>query len=146
MREKHVLASSIQSKEAYDRIANHVGPNDLSEQGWIIWQCIVEYYDADGSAKRVDSEILAEYAARKVTADKHKSMFRELVASISGFDTSPANVVDDLLAHLREVKSHELANALLQGKDVETLLAEYDALVVRTSFDNEERGIGVAVL
>ena len=137
MREKHVLSSIIQSKDAYTSIVNHVERGDFSEQGWIIWKCISAYYDTDADAQRIDGPILADSVARSVSADKHKTIFQELVKDLASFETSPANVVDDLLATKREVKAHELANALLQGHDVEALMQEYDTLVVKTSFDEE---------
>jgi archaellum biogenesis ATPase FlaH len=137
MREQHVLSSTIKSRDAYDAIADHVAVTDFSEQGWLIWQSIEEYYSTDGAARGVDPEILGEYTARRVTADKHKEMFRELVGSIAAFDTSPANVVDDLLATKRDVKGHELAAALLNGGDTSRLIQEYDELMATESFESE---------
>jgi archaellum biogenesis ATPase FlaH len=149
VREKHVLSSTIQSVDAYNAIADHVGPNDLSEQGWIIWQCIVEYYETDGNARSVDPEILGEYTARKVTADKHKELFRNLVTSTAAFECSPANVVDDLLATKRDVAAKRLASALLAGQDTNGLLDEYTGLLSRTELgadaDEAEVRQGLAV-
>ena len=138
MREKHVLSRTIQSRDAFDAVAGHVERNDLSEQGWIIWEGIQNYYSMDSECQRIDAEILAENVARQVTADKHKDMFRTLVATLSGFDTSPANVVNDLLATKREVKGHELASALLSGGDTAGLMAEYDSLMAADSLVCEE--------
>jgi len=138
MREKHVLSSAIQSADAYNAIAGHVERDDLSEQGWIIWQCIQHYYDNDSECTRTDPEILGENVARQVSADKHKVMFRDLCADLSGMDTSPANVVDDLLATKREVAGHKLANALLTGGDTSTLMGEYDALMASNSLEQKE--------
>jgi archaellum biogenesis ATPase FlaH len=137
MREQHVLSSTIKSREAFNAIAAHVESNDLSEQGRIVWECICDYYDADGAVGHIDPELLAEATARQVSADKHKELFRELVQSISAFESSPANVVDDLLATKREVKGHELASALLNGGDTSRLIGEYDALMASDSFEEE---------
>ena len=138
MREKHVLSSSIQSREAFDAIAAHVGSTDLSEQGWIIWQCIEEYYNTDTAARRVDPEILAEYTARRVSADKHKSMFRDLVQDVAAFDASPANVIDDLIATKRDVAGKRLASALLSGHDIDRVLYEYTTLMASDSLGEED--------
>jgi len=135
MREKHVLASSIQSRDAYERIQDHVRHEDFSEQGWIIWGCISEYYGADSECGGINPDLLAQGVARKVVADKHKSMFRDLVSSISTTETSPANVVDDLLATKREVVGQRLANAILTGTKPNGLLDEYQTLL-----DTEELG------
>ncbi len=139
MREKHVLSSCIKSKEAYDSVAVHVGRGDLSEQGWIIWESIQAYYAMDSDAQYIDPAILGENTARNVSADKHKTMFRDLVEDISTFECSPANVVDDLLATKRERKGHELANALLTNTgDTSTLIREYDALMAQDSLSETE--------
>ena len=138
MREQHVLSSTIKSREAYNAIADHVGVHDLSEQGWIIWGCIGDYYSNDSEAGSVDPDLLAEATARKVSADKHKDMFRTLVSSIGAFDSSPANVVDDLLATKRHIAGEELASALLRGSDTGRLLDTYQSLMVQESFAGEE--------
>jgi KaiC/GvpD/RAD55 family RecA-like ATPase len=114
-----------------------VEPQDLSEQGRIIWECIEDYYKTDSAASSVDPEILAEYTARRVAADKHKAMFRDLVTSIAEFDTSPANVVDDLLATKREIAAHRLASALLAGQESESLMDEYTELLSMDSFADQ---------
>jgi archaellum biogenesis ATPase FlaH len=151
MREKHVLSSAIQSADAYNRIAGHVERGDLSEQGWIIWECIQSYYGNDSESSRIDPILLAENVARQVSADKHKDMFRGLVADLAGLDTSPANVVDDLLATKREVAGHKLANALLTSGDVPTLMSEYDSLMASNGLDEKgepevRRGLDVETL
>ncbi len=136
-REQHILASTMKSREAYEQIESHVEHNDLTEQGWIIWQGIVQYYRADEACTTVDAGLLGEAVSRGMSADKHKDMFRSLVANLADFDTSPANVVEDLLAHKREVCGHELASALLTGGQVERLIGEYESLRQRTTLEGE---------
>jgi len=138
MREKHVLNSCIQDRRAFLTVADHVERDDLSEQGWIIWQGICEYYDTDAGANDIDAEILAANIARGVAAEKHKQMFTSLVASIAGFDASVANVVADLLATKREVKGNQLAAAILAREDTAELLAEYDRLLGAQTLQEEE--------
>ena len=137
MRENHVLSSTIKSRAAYDTIADHVQRDDFSEQGRVVWECITEYYDADGKCECIDPEILSEAAARKVSADKHKTMFRGIVTRLADLATSPENVVADFLAHKREVVGHELADALLNGRGTDALLDEYQSLLSTTELDKE---------
>jgi hypothetical protein len=137
MKERHVLASTIQSREAYDAIADHVGREDLSEQGWLVWESINDYYTADPACGRIDPTILADGVARRVSADKHKSMFINLVNTLGEFETSPANVVTDFIEHRLEKVAHQLASALLAGEDPDRLLAEYDDLSSRTTLDDD---------
>jgi len=137
MKEKQVLSSVIQSREAYDAIADHVQHNDLSEQGWLIWESVAGYYEMDSASKSCDVEILAAAVARKVSADKHKAMFSDLVASIAESTCSPSNVVADLLATKQEAAGQMLASALLSGHDTRGLLDDYESLMVQTSFEEE---------
>lgn len=150
MREKHVLSSAIKSRGAFLRIADHVERDDLSEQGWIIWNGIQDYYDRDSDAGSVDSELLSEAVTRKIAADKHKDTFRQLVSSISTFESSPENVVTDLLETKRQVVGHELASALLAGESAGELFDKYDKLLCAEDFsegeDEHRRGLSVRSL
>jgi replicative DNA helicase len=150
MREKHVLSSTIQSREAFQAVADHVERDDLSEQGWVIWESIRDYYDADVDAGSVDAELLTESVARKVAADKHKETFRQLVASIVSFEASPTNVVTDLLETKRQRVGNELASALLAGEQGGDLFDAYDKLLSAEDFgtveEEQRRGLSVREL
>jgi archaellum biogenesis ATPase FlaH len=151
VREKHVLSSTIKDRAAFMQVADHVERDDLSEQGWIIWESVCDYYDADTNAGHVDPDLLGEAVARKVAADKHKEAFRALVTDICGFEASPANVVADLLETKRQRVGHELAAALLAGDSAGELFDQYDTLLAAEGFGNEEdeeqrRGLSVRAL
>jgi len=128
MREKQVLSSVIRSRDAWARVAGHVERNDFSEQGWVVWAAVSDYYDTDPAAASADAGILGEAIARTIPADKHKDMFRNLVAGLSEAEVSPANVVADLLATKRERVGRQLAAALLEGTDAHRLIEEYTTL------------------
>ncbi len=151
MKEKQVLASVIKDRKAYEAVADHIDRNDLSEQGWIIWRGVGNYYELDPSATGIDAELLAEAVCREVSIEKHKTMFRDLVGSLAGLEPSVDNVVADLLATKREVVGQELANALLTNGDVPSLLDRYQSLMAAESLGEEEgaevrQGHGVASL
>jgi len=130
MRERQVLSSAMQSREAFDRIEAHVGREDFSEQGNVVWSGICEYYDADGAATHVEAGLLKESIARSIPADKHKELFRNLVVSLAELDVSTPNVVSDLLATKRERVGRQLAAALLDGQSADTLHEEYGNLLL----------------
>lgn len=138
MRERHVLSSCIQSREAYERVQTHVHEHELSEQGKIVWRGVSDYYDADPLARCADPELLGEAIARTVPVDKHKEMFRRLVHSIAEFEASPANVVQDLIGAKRERIGQELAAELLAGRPADELLEKYNDILVTTDFEDEE--------
>lgn len=150
MREKHVLSSAIKSRKAYNSIADHVAPEDFSEQGWIVWEGVAGYYERDGEAARVDVELLGESLARQVAADKHKDMFRNLVRGLGETDSSPANVVQDYLDTKRELVGHRLAQTILAGDKPNGVLTEYIDLLDRKELDDEveeaRQGLSVSAL
>jgi KaiC/GvpD/RAD55 family RecA-like ATPase len=138
MRERHVLSSAIKDRQAFNAIVDHVERDDFSEQGWVVWGGVSDYYDADAGAVCVDADILGDSVARTIMADKHKDMFRNLISGLAEQDTSPANVVRDYLATKRELVGQRLAAAILAGEGTDTLLDEYTDLLVRNEFDQEE--------
>ena len=148
MRERQVLSSAMQSREAFDRIEAHVGRDDFSEQGNVVWAGICEYYDADGSAQSVETGLLQEAIARSIPADKHKELFRNLVASLSELDVSTPNVVADLIATKREKVGRQLAAAILDGEPADRLHAEYGDLLTAEDLgdaDDVETRTGMGV-
>ena len=151
MRERQVLSSSMHSRDAYERIRDHVERDDFTEQGYVIWSGIKDYYEADDMAKNVESGILAESISRVIPADKHKEMFRNLVASLDEMDVSTPNVVADLLATKRDRVGKQLAAALLEGEAAGELHDKYGGLLLAEDLgeaeESEERvGLSVAEL
>ena len=140
MKERHILGSVIHSKEAYEAINHFVGRDDLSEQGWFIWESVVDYYDRDATTESIDAEILAENVMRKVAADKHKDTFRTIIQGLAEYDGSIPNVVSDLLEQKREATGQRLAAALLAGDKPNGLLADYGELLDATELEEEEDG------
>lgn len=142
MREKQILASAIKDRDAYETALPHVGHDDFSEQGWVIWSGISEYYDTDNSATCVDSSILGEAVTRRIAADKHKDMFRRLVDSLASLEVSAPNVVEDLLATKRDVAGKQLAQSIVNGRHEWDLLENYRVLMEADglSDDMDEEG------
>lgn len=151
-RENKLLAAAIQDRDAFDRVADHVDHADLSEQGWVLWEGVCSYYDADGGARNCDAGILGELIARKVPADKHKELFRNLATSLAEMEVSAPNVVADLLATKREVAGRELA-AAIHGADelsVRKLYDRFGELLDAEDLEEEKedvrRGVSVSSL
>lgn len=139
MKERNILASVIHSREAYDQVKHFVGREDLSEQGWFIWEGVVEYYDKDMDCQSIESPLLAEHIARRVSADKHKATFRSIILSLGeDFQGSVPNIVADLLEQKREATGHRLAAALLSGDKPNGLLADYAELLDATELEEED--------
>lgn len=151
MRERHVLASCIKDRQAYDAIADHVERDDFSEQGWVVWESLTEYYGLDGGAPSASAELIAEAIARGLSADKHKDAFRRLLDGLASMEVSPPNVVADLLATKRDVAGKQLAAAIVGGTHDWQLLTKYQTLLEADALSDEEteearRGFSVAEL
>lgn len=148
MNESNVLSSAIKDRGAYERIETHVETEDLSEQGWVVWDAVQSYYRKDPDAKRCDPELLARSISRKLSSDKHRRVFNDLVLSLAERDTSVSNVVDDLLATKRAAVGQMLANSLLSGQKPNGLLDKYRTLQEAEDLtsEEEETRVGFSVL
>jgi len=148
MYERKVLSASMHSREAYDRVADHVEREDFTEQGYVIWSGIQDYYAADGGTTKVDATLLGDAIARVIPADKHKEMFKNLVTGLYDSDVSAPNVVADLLATKRDRVGKQLAAALLDGEPAGELHDKYGSLLLAEdlgeSEESEER-VGLSV-
>jgi len=149
MKERHVLSSCIKQRMAYDLLAPHVERDDFSEQGWVVWTGIADYYDRDAQAERVDGSILSDDIARHIAIDKHKDMFRNLVSGLVDFESSPENVVVDYLSTKRDALGHKLAAALLGAEDVGSILDQYNDIYAATDLysddETEDARVGFSV-
>lgn len=126
--ERNLLASCMQSRDAYNSVADHIEKGDISEQGQIIFEAIAEYYSRDTNASHVDGDLLARNVGRSLSSDKHRQMFGKLISSACDAKVSPANVIHDYIAVKREAAGDRLASALAarKGSDaVRPLLDEY---------------------
>ena len=141
MYERKVLSASMHSREAYDRVADHVEREDFTEQGYVIWSGIQDYYNADGGTTKVDAALLGEAIARVIPADKHKEMFKNLVTGLYESDVSAPNVVADLLATKRDRVGKQLAACLLDGEPAGELHDKYGSLLLAEDLGEAEESV-----
>jgi archaellum biogenesis ATPase FlaH len=92
----HILASSIRSRSAYDRIRDFTKSSDLSPPIAFWYDCLQCYYDRDTSAECCNVELLREAGLRAIPNPKHTE---GLLAALAGLptDSSPDNVVELVL-------------------------------------------------
>ncbi len=128
MSERKLLSSCIRSREAYDRVCEHLKKGDLTDQGDIILSSVREYYERDDECKEVDVDVLRSVVGRRVSSTKHQDMFGNLITELAALEVSPKNVVHDFIAVRRDAAGAALASALasLRGPDTtRPLLDEY---------------------
>ena len=129
MAERSLVASFIRSREAFDRVANHLTDADLTEQAKVIVEHIGDYYQRDADAAHVDPDLLTGAICRTLTNPKHQATFTDLVRDLAQTEVSPANVVTDFIAVRRAAVGSRLASLLASGKpvdEVRPVLEEYD--------------------
>jgi KaiC/GvpD/RAD55 family RecA-like ATPase len=132
LHERNLIGSLLKSRSAYDKVADHIAEDDLTEAGNMLVKHITGYYDRDHEAKSVDPELLLAGICRELPNPKHHAMFREIVEGCIEADVSAENVVADYLAVKREKVGNQLATALAAGKpgeQVRPLLERYDELL-----------------
>ena len=117
MNERNILASVLKSREAWQRIANHVTDTDLSDQGRIIYDAIQRYYDNDPAVSSADPALIAESVGRRVAGDKHRELFSGLVSELWDYECSPSNIVEDFIEHRKHIAGNQLATTLLSGDE-----------------------------
>ena len=126
--ERDILAAACDSREAYNRILAHLGTDDLTESGRMVWDVIDAYYCRDTSIQYVQIDTLDEQVRSSVTNPKHKETLSTIVQGVRDRDVSGLNVVSALVDVKKEVAGSKLAQAILSGGDTTELMAAYQEL------------------
>lgn len=132
MGEVRLLASCVKSRTAFDRVADHLGDVDLTEQGKQIIEHVTKYYDRDPKAASVDPELLLSSICRELPNPKHHERFKGIIGTLVEAEVSPENIVADFIAAKREKVGNELATKLAAGRppeEVAPLLDSYNELL-----------------
>jgi KaiC/GvpD/RAD55 family RecA-like ATPase len=116
--ERKIISACLQHRGAYEELLStgEEGQN-FSDQGKIVFDEIMKFYDRDPDAKSVDREILLRNLKRRLSNEKQYDRFQALVEGLE--EVSVANVVSDYIAMRKHDTAMELAQALLSGKDQE---------------------------
>ena len=142
MGERRLLASCLQSRSAFDNVADHITREDLTEQGQMLLAHLTRFYERDPKTVVADPELVLASICRELPNPKHHQVFKDMVASLSSLETSPENVVADYLAVKREKVGNTLASALAAGRPpdvVGPLVERYSELLEsELSPDKEE--------
>ena len=142
MGERRLLASCLQSRSAFDNVADHITREDLTEQGQMLLAHLTRFYERDPKTVVADPELVLASICRELPNPKHHQVFKDMVAALSSLETSPENVVADYLAVKREKVGNTLASALAAGRPpdvVGPLVERYSELLEsELSPDKEE--------
>ena len=138
MLDGRVISAIIQSRDAYDRVRDHLSKDDLSPEGQMWYPLIKQWYMTDRNARSIDQALLIE-RAELTLPEAHK---QSLISWLTGIapEESPANVVLNLIEVKKFINGNKLCEAI-QGrkhKEIETLLEEYSGLLQATSLGTSE--------
>ena len=81
MMEKKVLSAVLADREAFALLKDYLMPEDLSDQGQIIYRLAADYYKNDSHAGCVDVDILRSRIEREYP--KHSELLATVVKNIS---------------------------------------------------------------
>lgn len=139
MLDAKLVASAIQSRKAWERVAPYITEKEMTPHAGFWWKQIEAYYGRDAGALYIDRELLQSMGKRRITNEKHTDalvgFLRELPDS-----GSPENVVQDALELRRHNVGLELARAIAESDSptVSALMPEYDKLLHATELGGGE--------
>ena len=136
--ERDILAAACDNRAAFVKITRHIGTDDLTDTGKMVWDVIDTYYERDSSAEYVNMETLRELVLASVPNPKHKDTLGMMVDGVAEHNVSGLNVVAALLALKKEVVGAKLSTALLSGGAPEELMQEYSELMDAAELDDED--------
>jgi hypothetical protein len=124
---RKLLAACIKSREAYDMVGLSGESAGFTGALEPLWGATVRYYESDSQAKRADVDILASYATTGELHGKHAKQRLDLLAELDALDVSVANVAAALREASLERAGHELAQAVVAGRDETEIREKLDA-------------------
>lgn len=141
MKELTLLSALAQSQQAFRKLEPLLGRDEFSGLGEIIFGLIKDYYDRDGSAERVDVDVVSALANERYP--KHA---KDIVGIFARMDTtSVKNVTAAFLEHKRNVAGLRLGQKLVAGQadSVDEELEAFQKYYTATaeSLDDDEGGV-----
>jgi archaellum biogenesis ATPase FlaH len=139
--ERKLLAAAVNDRRAFDLLAKHLGPSDLSEPGKRVFHTVQQYYARDPKAASCDLETVTSLVLQSATNPKHKEAFQSIMDALGRTDVSGINVAQEIIGAKMEAVGARLSTALAAGELPEVtgpLLEEYQSLARATSLDDEE--------
>lgn len=138
--ESKILACLINDRNNYEKVIEHLNRREFTQEGDLILNEIVEFYNSDEEAQSCDKDIIAARLERRLQNPKHHDRMRGLLMSLP--NVSGANVVREVLELKCQNIGLELGQRILagdtSGKSLRPLLEQYTSLLDRTSLDEKE--------
>ncbi len=141
VQERSIIAAAMQSRDHFDRIQAHNPRDFLSDIGKIIWKFIEEYYEADSSAKNVDSALIRSRIHK--SHPKHAEAFGNALQDYAtGVPVSAPNVVLEIQGARKERIGEDIQAALARGDEEKLAKLFSDYLSVSSSEEDSRLYLG----
>ena len=137
--ERKILSSLLYSREAFETLEPFLSPEDLSDQGGVLYEQINQFYHTDPDAQVVDKEILNARIQRDYP--KHADRLVAVVDSLE--EVSEQNVVKEYIDLKVEDTGYRLANALFSRDQhqIQEALEEYNRWLSATDLEEEDEEV-----
>lgn len=134
----------LKSRESFALIQQYINKKLYSREFQIVVGFIEAYYNRDGQAASVDRTLFVELVSAETQNDKHITRFVALVDEALAFDTSDANVKQVILNAKKTELGIQLATAIANGSDHESIVEEYQNILKYSDLDELlEKGVEI---
>jgi replicative DNA helicase len=136
MQERNVIASLIQSREAFDSVVKYYDTGDFSDMGELIFKELTKYYSRDSGATCMDIQSLRARLARAYP--KHTERFESFIDNLK--QVSVDNILDDYRAMKSDSLGELIGGYLMQGEHnkAQPLLEKYNLIQAEGLQDSED--------
>lgn len=135
--EQSILAVLLTSREAYNDLKDLLKPTDLSDEGNLLYEQIVKYYERDSKAEYIDKDVFTTHIERAYP--KHARRLASIIQELS-----PGKSVPNVIEAFVELKLHrlqlELSSALINNdKDkIDSLIERYIQLTEQEEITQDQ--------
>lgn len=138
MLDAKVISAILNSREAYDKVRDHLKRDELSPEAQMWFPLIQKWYSVDRSSTNVDVKMLLEKGKREFP-EEHVGNLSSWLETLPSVD-SPMNVVTDTLELKRFILGNKLSQAIAsrKTKDIGELLGQYQEMWEATSLGSSE--------
>lgn len=139
MQDMAILAAAVNSREAYDRIKDHVQASDFTPQVGFWWTVLSNAYRRDNAARQLDLETLSGLGRPTISSPKQETALMAVLESMDS-PASPVNVVHIALELKRKNLTAEFASASMAGerKKADKLLKQLNELWSVDTFESQK--------
>lgn len=140
--EQQLLAASLKSRKSCELILSYINPQAYSRPFQIIVGSVKDYYARDQEALTVDKDLILEHLKSTTPNPKHFDEFATKIVAAYEIDVSEPNVRTCVLEAKKREMAEQLVTAIVNEKNHDDLLKDYQELTVLTSLDDLADGMG----